>query len=569
MTSAAIARAVVTHLAAAGVRDVVLAPGSRSAPFVYALDAAQQAGLLRLHVRVDERGAGFLALGLARAGMLTGQVRPVAVLTTSGTAVANLHPAALEASHSGVPLVLLTADRPHELRSTGANQATIQPGIFAAALRGELDMPADFHPGAVRGHIARLLAAALGTITRDPGPVHLNVALREPLVPEEPWLPGALPAPVTVLGSGQASDGAAAPAAGARTLVVAGDGAGHAAAEVARAAHWPLLAEPTSGARQRGAIVHYQALLAAGLGAAAERVLMFGHPTLSRPVSALLARRDLEVVVVSPTARWTDVAGVAALICPAVVPPPPTPVDAAWLRLWQRADRELEAAFRPTPAAVVARALWGADIPLVLGSSNTVRAFDRYAPPGPTLAVANRGLAGIDGTIATATGLALGLGRPVRAVLGDLTFAHDAGSLARGTHEAEVDLQVVVLNDHGGGIFSTLEYGAEATTPEGSRFFERYFATPQELDLAALAAGFGARHRRVDAGDLAAALTQPVAGRSVLEVSLKRQHLRAERDAETMRAARVVEGLLSELPDNTQPAPTQMRLTVRGSRRSQ
>src|SRR5699024_8322173 len=154
------AREFVTQFVAAGVRDVVLAPGSRSAPFAYALAAAEDAGWLHVHVRVDERTAGFVALGLARAAALRGESRPVAVVTTSGTAVANLHPAVLEASHGGVPLVVVSADRPHELRGTGANQTTVQVGLFARAVRASLDVPAGFDPGAVRGHVTRLAAAA-------------------------------------------------------------------------------------------------------------------------------------------------------------------------------------------------------------------------------------------------------------------------------------------------------------------------------------------------------------------------------------------------------------------------
>ncbi|NCD19386.1 MAG: 2-succinyl-5-enolpyruvyl-6-hydroxy-3-cyclohexene-1-carboxylate synthase, partial [Actinobacteria bacterium] len=153
--SAGVAREVVTQLVAAGVRDVVLSPGSRSAPLAYALAAAERAGWLRVHVRVDERSAGFFALGLARAAALSGVARPVAVATTSGTAVANLHPAVLEASHSGIPLLVVSADRPHELRGTGANQTTAQVGIFGGAVRAALDLPAGVDPVAVRGHVTR------------------------------------------------------------------------------------------------------------------------------------------------------------------------------------------------------------------------------------------------------------------------------------------------------------------------------------------------------------------------------------------------------------------------------
>lgn len=511
MTSAAVAREAVTQLAAAGVRDVVLAPGSRSAPLAYALAAAERAGWLTVHVRVDERTAGFLALGLARAHALAGRARPVAVVTTSGTAVANLHPAVLEASHSGIPLVVVSADRPHELRGTGANQTTAQVGIFGGAVRAALDLPAGVDPAAVRGHVTRLIAAALGTLSRDPGPAHVNVAFREPLAPADSWEPGALPAPVHVVAATPGDPVALPP--GRRTLVVAGDGAGPVAAEVARAAHWPLLAEPTSGARTGAAIIHYQALLAAGLADGVERVVVYGHPTLSRPVSALLARPGV-VVVGGP--RWTDVAGVAEAVVPGVVPPAPSAVDHEWLERWRAADGAAEDSWRGSPIERAARAVWNRDEALVVGSSMTIRALDRAAPPRAVRAVANRGLAGIDGTISTAAGLAAGLGEPVRVVLGDLAFLHDAGGLAVGNLERGIDLQVVVLDDNGGGIFSALEYGAETDTD----FLARYFTTPQRLDPAGIARAFGAGYARAEVADLPAALAEPIRGRSVLHVPL-------------------------------------------------
>jgi 2-succinyl-5-enolpyruvyl-6-hydroxy-3-cyclohexene-1-carboxylate synthase len=214
------ARSLISELVAHGVHDVVLAPGSRSAPLAYAAAEAAAAGLLELHVRVDERSAGFLALGLSRGSMLTERAEfrpeddrgeplpplaghPVAVITTSGTAVANLHPAVLEAHHTGVPLILLTADRPHELRGTGASQTTRQPGIFAGAVRYEADVPApsgtDLAARATEARdlaalAARAVSAALGMRNGAPGPVHLNLSYRDPLHPAAPQV-GAGTAP--------------------------------------------------------------------------------------------------------------------------------------------------------------------------------------------------------------------------------------------------------------------------------------------------------------------------------------------------------------------------------------
>lgn len=529
MSSTAVARALIAYLCAAGVGDVVVAPGSRSAPLVYALAAAEEAGWLRTHVRVDERVAGFFALGLARAAWLDGSRRPVAVVTTSGTAVANLHPAVLEASHSGVPLVVVSADRPHEVRGTGANQTTSQPGLFADAVRATFDLPAGFEVDAVRGQVARLVAAALGTRTGDPGPVHLNVGLREPLVPDDRWRPGPLPIPLAVAPVPDPIPAGVAP--GLRTVVVAGDGAGLEAARVADAAAWPLLAEPTSGARLEPAITHYQALLAAGLGDEAQRVVVFGHPTLSRPVARLLARPG--AVVVAPGVRWTDVTGSASCVVGALEPPAPTASDHAWLARWHAADAVVEDGWAPSPVEAAARALWhqatrmGPDV-LVLGSSTTIRAFDLAALPArhSLRAVANRGLAGIDGTISTAGGVAAGLGEPVRVVLGDLAFLHDVGGLARGELEPEVDLQAIVFDDGGGGIFSTLEHASADPA-----IFKRYFTTPPSFDVAAAARAFGARHTSVDLHDLPSALAEPVTGRSVLQIRLDPHDLPAARSA--------------------------------------
>ncbi|WP_413452069.1 2-succinyl-5-enolpyruvyl-6-hydroxy-3-cyclohexene-1-carboxylic-acid synthase [Georgenia phoenicis] len=545
--AALLARELVTGLVRGGVRHVVLSPGSRSAPLAYALLAAHDAGWLRLHVRVDERVAGFLALGLARADGL-----PAAVVTTSGTAVANLHPAVLEAAHSGVPLVVLSADRPHELRRTGASQTTEQVGIFAGAPRWQADLPADTPPAATRQVLVRALAAATGARSGDPGPVHLNVAFRDPLVPAAPWQPGEPPAPREVVAHREPGGTVDVPAGG-RTVVVAGDGAGPVAASVAETGGWPLLAEPTSGARTGPNAVPAYRLLLAGLGEEVERVLVLGHPTLSRPVSALLARPDVDVVVVAPTgAVWPDVAGTAGRVAGGarVVP---GEADGEWLARWQRAGAAAEevlaaheeldglgVARTVARAAVTAHAAGRPEV-IVLGSSMTVRDWDLAVPalPQGLRLVANRGLAGIDGTLATASGFALATGGPVRAVVGDLTFLHDAGALLRGSLEEEVDLQVVLLNDRGGAIFATLEHGA----PERAATFERVFGTPQEVDVAALCAGYGVRHRSVRSlAELAEVLAEPVTGRSVVEVALDRTGLRERRERLAARVGDVVAG---------------------------
>jgi len=566
------ARVLVQALVDLGVRHVVLAPGSRSAPLAYALAQAAAARTgegpevggpgwsvpgLELHVRIDERAAGFLAVGLARAARAAGRVEPVAVVTTSGTAVANLHPAVLEADRAGLPLLLLTADRPHELRGTGANQTTHQVGLLAPAVRLTLDVPAPTgRPGEDRDlrHVtSRAIAAALGTRTADPGPVHLDLAYREPLVPgEEAWpepsrdglveVDGAPAAGVASSWAARVSDPAvpAAPPDGVRTVVVAGDGAGPAAFWIAAANGWPLLAEPTSGAREgRNAIPAYRLLLdLPELGGQVQRVVVLGRPTLSRQVQTLLVRPGVEVLVIAPEGRdWPDAGRSAARVLSHV---PPgllrgnLGAGSDWLARWRAAGvaaagavtMTLRAAMDdggPLPAAVLATAVAAHGLAgevIVVGASNPVRDLDLVAAwDEAPLVLGNRGLAGIDGTVSTAVGVALGLGRPVRAYLGDLTFLHDVGGLLTGPLERVPDLQVVVANDGGGSIFATLEQG----DPRWAEVAERVFATPHGADLGALCVGYGVAHRRVeDMAALHVALAAPIVGLSVVEVVVDR-----------------------------------------------
>ena len=558
------ARVLLQALEDLGVREVVLAPGSRSAPLAHALaEAARDSGRdpdaprLDLHVRIDERVAGFLALGLASGARAAGPARPVAVVTTSGTAVANLHPAVLEAHHAGLPLLLLTADRPHELRGTGANQSTEQVGLLAP-VRITLDVPAPTgrtgEERDLRNLAARAVAAALGSRTGDPGPVHVNLAFREPLVPTGgPWPArsragltevvrrgGVGPATVPAAASAHLTRVVPVPADGVRTVVVAGDGAGPEAQHIAMANDWPLLAEPSSGARWGpNAIGAYRLLLDdPDLGGAVQRVVVLGRPTLSRPVQALLAR-DVESLVIAPVgARWPDAARTATQVV-AEVPPlllaGNLGTGSTWLADWQRAGaaaaRAVAGVLRageptgggaltgPDVAALVAAAT-GPDDVLVVGSSNPVRDLDLVAAwdRAPTV-LANRGLAGIDGTLATAAGVALALRRPVLAYVGDLTFLHDIGGLLVGPLERRPDLRVVVANDDGGSIFATLEHG-DLAHADG---FERVFGTPHGADLAQLCAGYGVAHVRVASADgLRAALAEPVVGVGVVEVRIDR-----------------------------------------------
>ncbi len=564
------ARELLAALGALGLRDLVLAPGSRSAPLAYAAAEAADAGWLRLHVRIDERAAGFLALGLARGAALAGAPRPVAVVTTSGTAVANLHPAVLEAHHAGVPLLLLTADRPHELRGTGANQTTEQVGIFAGAVRWQADVPApDGRAGEardLRALAARAVAAALGARTGWPGPAHLNLSYRDPLAPEAldddaaPVAedrgqagPTTASEPTVVVAAGEpAVDW---PLDDRPTVLVAGDGAGPRATALAEARGWPLLAESVSGAAGGAHLVAAHALVLAESALADDvaRVIVLGRPTLSRPVQRLLASAG-EVVVVAPGAQpWPDAARRADVVLPGIPASwwEPAPSDHAWLDRWcaagQRAADAVTAELAARPALTglaVARAV-AADLTpedvLVVGSSNPARDLDTAAVwAQPPFVVANRGLAGIDGLVSTATGVALAApaGARVRAYVGDLTFLHDVGGLLGAPGEPAPDLTIVVANDHGGSIFAGLEHGAlGATTPARAATFERVFGTPHTVDVAALCRAYGVGHVAVHvAAGLAEALAAPSAGVRVVEARLTRS---ARRDDDASLRARV------------------------------
>jgi 2-succinyl-5-enolpyruvyl-6-hydroxy-3-cyclohexene-1-carboxylate synthase len=444
----------------------------------------------------------------------------------------------LEAVHSGVPLIVLSADRPAALRDTGANQTTDQRGIF-----GDRVPSHDLAPGEVEA-----AAAAVEAAGRRPGPTHVNLQFREPLVPD------ALP--VTLDASPGAGDENPEPSrrwerpdgptperlpSGPRTVVVAGDDAGPPSRMLAERAGWPLLAEPTSGARTgSNAVRTYRLLLAGDLGAEVERVVVVGHPTLSRPVTALMSRPDVEVLSVRSAAGiCTDPARVARHLD--AVPEVDGPADTSgWLDRWRDADAQVAAEVDRIAAEPVghplriARTVAEAVVPratLAVGSSQPIRDLDVMTTPyevgGRRLVIGNRGLAGIDGTVSTAVGAALAR-RSSRALayVGDVTFLHDANGLVIGPDEPRPDLMIVVLNDDGGAIFSTLEQGA----PELAAAYERVFGTPHHVSIESLCAATGTPHERVaDAADLAAALEREPAGIRVVEVPTSRD-LRRELD---------------------------------------
>ncbi|WP_018330804.1 2-succinyl-5-enolpyruvyl-6-hydroxy-3-cyclohexene-1-carboxylic-acid synthase [Actinomycetospora chiangmaiensis] len=553
------ARVVVDECVRGGVREVVACPGSRNAPLLLALHAADAAGRLRLHVRIDERSAGFLAVGLAARSR-----RPVPVVVTSGTAVANLHPAVLEASHAGIPLVVASADRPLELVGTGANQTVDQAGLFGGAVRAVVTLPlAEERPRAAAGWraaVCRVLDRARGTTTGDPGPVQLDLPLREPLVDEVPddalpdWACGR-PAgrPWTEVAPRVPQVAPLDLSAPVRTLVVAGHGA---EAPDGLPDGVPVVAEPTSPLWGRSLRAGTRLLESALDGTRPEllpaRVVVVGRPTLHRPVSRLLSDPRVEVVVVpsagSAGARpgWTDVASSATRV--GALPPPATwGVDVAWGEAVRAADERVARVVVPDDgsapglAAAVVRALPAGAL-LVVGSSSPVRDVALAAEPRPDLTLLSaRGVSGIDGAVSFATGAALAGDGPAYALLGDLTFLHDSGGLLVGPDEPRPELTIVVANDDGGSVFATLEQGA----PAHAAAFERVFATPHGTDLRALCHAHRVSHTAVGAGDvvgLGAALAptgRP--GVRVVEVAVDRTTRRT--DAARWRdAARVAVG---------------------------
>lgn len=526
----ACARVIIEELVTRGVRDVVLAPGSRSAPLAYECFEADRIGLLRLHVRVDERTAGFLALGLAK-----GSGAPVAVLTTSGTAPANLHPAVLEAWHAHVPLIVITASRPRSMINTGSNQTADQDQLFGRHVRayaGLSDAVPDHRTW--RFEMARIMAAATGLRTRTPGPAQLNVEFSEPLLPAEfAWPP---PAPeLSITASRIPSEPMRLPD-GAQTVIVAGDcppDVGRAIAEDAARAGVPLLAEPSSNARHgEAALSTYRLLLSSTLAEGIERVVVFGRPTLSRPISSLLSRDDVELVVVSAYADWIDPGRVASMVTDAVTLGESG--NAGWLDAWREADRTVRARLDALLAAqpyfagpALAATLWtalGANDALFAGSSSPIRDLDLAPVSGTAPRVyANRGLSGIDGNVSTAAGIALALERPTHALLGDLTAMHDATGLLVGQLEPQPNLRLVVANDDGGSLFATLEQGE----PAHMGAFERLFGTPQGVQFEALAAAAGIAYRRVEnAAELDQVLAEPAIRMELVEAVIDRAHRR-------------------------------------------
>ncbi len=598
------AAVIVDELLRGGVRDVVLSPGQRSAPLAVALAAAESEGACFLHVRTDERVAGFLALGLAR-----GSGAPVAVVCTSGSAVANLLPAVVEADASDLPLVLVTADRPAELLGVGANQTIDQVGIFGSRVRrvGNIEAPA-WRDGAVpywRSTVSQAINAATDVVA--PGPVHINVALREPLLAGEgaaagtqalpetagrpaglPWTLDARLTSVAALALDSLLEQLDVRPGPARGVVVVGDlpvGEPYPseATVLAEAMGWPLLSEPSGNARDGGTAMVHGSLLAAVPGfiesLRPDLVVTVGRVGLTRSVNRLIQAAGLHIAVdPRPASTPVDPLRTAAAVVSAV----PAPAESCrpgddWMTAWLRADDAAEAAIATAlsdaafSGVAVARTVWEVlpdDALLLLGASWPVRFVDAYAPVREIVpwVIGNRGASGIDGLVATAWGATLAHqrgpdswnaalealsdedsppapGGPGVALIGDLAFLYDGSALVAPAGEPRPDLTVVVIDNDGGGIFS----GLEPADPAYAGEFERVFGTPMGKDLVAVAQSYGVPAVRVgDATALAEALAQaPGAGVRVVvcDVGDRAAEERLLRDIAEQVAAAVVGGL--------------------------
>ena len=526
-------------------------PGSRDAPLGYALNQWAASRRLNLHVRIDERDAAFMALGATRAG------HPAVLVMTSGTAVGNALPAVMEAAHAGLPLLVLSADRPAALRGTGANQTTWQPGIFGDFVR----FATDIQPGVTAAELQQAVSAAVASCrgvslsshraTNEkhfplPGPVHINASFIEPLAPPETIEAFAARASASAIASEDPLDPHQAPRG---TLLIAGDLSDATYTDLCGAvenAGIPVLAEPQTAWRcHPNAVRGYAKAAGTTLSAVVEnnleRVIVAGRPTLTRPITRLITRRDIPVETVGAPGttvnladniarQWTDASTLACELAkaakpsPPAAPRPPAETPESWLEMWRVAGEDAVADLtQDWGFHSAAQAIWDSTmtapepVDLYLGASLTIRVFDAVARNlAPNRVFTNRGLAGIDGTIASAWGAALARRQPMRLVLGDVSFFHDLGALSHGRTEEVPNLQVIVINNGGGRIFGGLEHGAAPADT-----FTRMFLTPQVGDICGLVRAADWQAELLDnQADLVSALTQPVRGLSLLEVVL-------------------------------------------------
>lgn len=509
--STSLARVVVRQIIESGITDVVISPGSRNAPLSLAFFAAAERGLITVHVRIDERTAAFFALGIIKA---TG--RPVPVVCTSGTAVANYHPAVLEAHHTNAPLLVLTADRPAMLRKTGANQTTEQARIFGKAVRYFADVDGPVYPMELPLDSLRI------------GPVHLNLQFDEPLLPDDSsdWVSEIVVAPkdfVTWSKPGTLR------LVGARGVVVIGhDRAGLSVQEITeftKVLGWPVIAEDPLSFPD--AIAHASIFLTSQEIRSTlipQSVLVIGRTTLSRSINAFIKSSPIQYVVDPRTAtvdtdRQADRIFTSLPILQGVIQ------SDDWIATWNKVaerTKKLVASLDGWNEAVIARTI-AAGIPdesaVFVSSSRPIRDLEGFAlPRGGVDTYANRGLAGIDGNISTALGIAYAHKSTI-AILGDLSFLYDLTGLI---NKEDINCRIIVINNDGGGIFSTLPQ-------RGAHGFETVFGTPHGLKPAEIAKAMGVPAKEISSiKELEAEIKAPISGVSVVVCNVPNRESNAD-----------------------------------------
>lgn len=560
--SQALAECIIDSLIAGGIRDFVYCPGSRNAPFAYALARyeALSESPIRVHIRLDERSAAFFALGLTLGEGSGAPAARACVITTSGSAVTHLYPAISEAFYSRLPLVAISADRPAELHGVGASQTMAQKGIFSDHIVGEWDFSSDSAElASVPGRVARALAAAAGYPSGTPGPIYLNCAFRDPLTPSDEAeasnsaqfkenRDGGVEVYPSQIVREPSAEGVLKP--DLATVVIAGHGAQDSVLRWAERSRVPVFAEPMVTGVSSEVLIPFQQTLCADSDVVARigQIVVTGRPTLSRPIQKLLAS-DKRVIVVSPYAAWTDLHGMACCVVSSL-----TQSDRVDAAIQSSLCEDLSARAQSVACGVdelinsygdelseigVLDALWQDCSHIFLGASNPVRVADLiagrhgYDPQGnsgsdhrgPQQVWSSRGLAGIDGNVSTALGWARALQEAyecpptVHAVMGDLTFLHDASGLGMPLGEEFPRCRVIVLDDQGGSIFKSLEHGQRAS----EALYERYFGVAQRADITALAQAYGAKIRRVSSmPELRAILNTEADGLEVLQLSISR-----------------------------------------------
>ena len=509
--STLLARVIVRQILEAGVTDVVISPGSRNAPLSIAFHQASTKGLINLHIRIDERTAAFFALGIAKASG-----RPVPIVCTSGTAVANYHPAVLEASHTNIPLLVLTADRPASMRKTGANQTTEQARIFGRAVRYFADVSGSVYP------------MELPFNSLHSGPVHLNIQFEEPLVGDKSdnWLNDLTISAPKVFD--RKAPGTFYTKSTRGVLAIGHDRGGlsvDVVKEFAEKLGWPVIAEDPltfESAASHASVFLTSKAIADDL--APDTVVVIGRTTLSRSINAFIKMARKQIVI-DPRMATVDTDRMADQKFTQLPVVEVQPADAEYADKWKKYSlraAKLVSDISTWSEQLVAREI-AAGVPtgtsLFISSSRPIRDIEGFAVARTGVETfANRGLAGIDGNISTALGIASQRKETI-AVLGDLGFLHDLTGLI---HREKINLKILVINNDGGGIFSTL-------SQRGVNGFEEVFGTPHGLDPAAIAQSMGIPAKTIGSQkELITELSVPVQGVSVVVVNVPNREANAD-----------------------------------------